>query len=171
MLGDLFGKPPEQVKSLLWDSGFSADCDAGKYPTAADVRAEVRKLTGYSGTDDDLDTAWCSAFHPAAEVVEAIAKANAVAGVFTNNGPLEEEVLTRLHPGAFAPFAHLFFCPRLVANKPDLAVYEQVSTMLALPAQQIRFVDDGTDNVEAARQAGWTAVQYHNVADLEPLIG
>jgi putative hydrolase of the HAD superfamily len=169
-LGELFGRSAQQVKEALWDSGFSADADAGRYPTAAEVRAQVRSIVGYSGSDEDLDIAWCSAFRPAEDVIALVGTAVIPRGVFTNNGPLEEEVLTRLYPEVFALFEHQFFCHRLVANKPDPPVYEQVSTELGVSPAQIRFADDGEDNVEAARRAGWTAVLYRTVEDLAAMV-
>jgi len=91
--------------------------------------------------------------------------------VFTNNGPLEEEALTRLYPEAFGIFADRFFCHRLVANKPDSAVYHQVASLLEVAPGSIRFVDDSADNVDAARRCGWTAVQYWQLSDLAGLTG
>ena len=91
--------------------------------------------------------------------------------MFTNNGPLEEEALTRQYPEAFEPFEHLFFCWRLAANKPEPAVYRQVTSLLGVPPGQIAFADDSADNVEAARRCGWNAVRYHSAADLNALLG
>lgn len=172
VLGQLFGRPPDQVDALLWESGFSADCDAGRYPDAAAVRAQVRQITGYTGTDEDLDAAWCSAFQPDQQVLGLLAarRAGLRSGVFTNNGPLEEEALTRLYPGAFEIFADRFFCHRLAANKPDPAVYRQVTELLGARPEDISFVDDSADNVAAARRCGWTAVPYHQPSDLGDLL-
>lgn len=86
-------------------------------------------------------------------------------GVFTNNGPLEEEVLTRLYPDALRPFEHLFFCWRLTAGKPDPAVYRQVTDLLAVPPGQISFADDSAENTEAALACGWNAVCYRSPRD------
>jgi HAD superfamily hydrolase (TIGR01509 family) len=170
-LGDCFGLPPRRVDELLWQSGFSASCDAGRYDGAAAVRAQIRRLTGYAGSDEDLDAAWCSAFRPDPEVIGLLARHPAgKQGVFTNNGPLEEEVLTRLYPDAFELFDHVFFCWRLTANKPEPAVYRQIADLLAVPPGQISFADDSTDNVEAAERCGWNAVHYHTAADLDALI-
>lgn len=172
MLGDCLGLSPDRVDDLLWRSGFSADCDAGRYPDAATVRREVRRITGYGGHDADLDAAWCSAFRPDDAITGMLADGQSPRrlGVFTNNGPLEEEVLTRSYPAAFAPFERLFFCHRLVANKPDPAVYRQVADLLAMPPQQISFVDDSADNVDAARDCGWKAIQYRSPDDLRALL-
>ncbi|HXP55854.1 MAG TPA: HAD-IA family hydrolase [Streptosporangiaceae bacterium] len=173
MVGQLLGRPPEEVDALLWESGFSADCDAGRYPDAAAVRAQVREITGYTGTDEDLDAAWCSAFQPDQRVLGLLAprRADLRYGVFTNNGPLEEEALTRLYPGVFEIFADQFFCHRLAANKPDPAVYRQVTELLGVGPEDISFVDDSADNVAAARRCGWTAVRYQEPSDLGALLG
>jgi HAD superfamily hydrolase (TIGR01509 family) len=84
---------------------------------------------------------------------------------------LEEEVLTRLHPDAFGPFEHLFFCWRLTASKPDLAVYRHVAGLLAVPPGQISFGDDSAGDVEAALACGWNAACYRSPGDLSALNG
>ena len=171
-MGECLGLPPGQVGELLWHSGFSASCDAGRYRDAAAIRAQIRRITGYAGSDEHLDTAWCSAFRPDPDVVELLARhPGGRRGVFTNNGPLEEEVLTRLYPDVFGPFEHLFFCWRLTDNKPDPAVYRQVTDLLGVPPGQISFADDSADNVEAALARGWNAVRYRSPGDLGALTG
>jgi FMN phosphatase YigB (HAD superfamily) len=172
VLGDCLGLPPTHVDALLWQSGFSADCDAGRYLDAPAVRAEIRHITGYDGSDEALDSAWCSAFRPDQEVLDLLTERETpiAIGIFTNNGPLEEEVLLRLHPQTFEPFQHSFFCHRLSANKPDEAVYREVSGLLAQSAGEIQFVDDSSDNVEAARRCGWIAVEYHSPTDIAELL-
>ena len=172
VLGERFGLPPGRVDELLWQSGFSADCDAGRYPDAAAVRAQIRRITGYAAADEDIDTGWCSAYRPDPDVVELLARhRGGRRGVFTNNGPLEEEVLTRLYPDVFGLFEHLFFCWRLDANKPDPAVYRQLTELLAVPPGQISFADDSEGNVEGALACGWHAVHYGSPGDLGALIG
>jgi len=74
VLGQCLRLPPRRVDELLWQSGFSASCDAGRYRDAAAVRAQVRRITGYAGPDEDLDTAWCSAFRPDPDVTRLLAR-------------------------------------------------------------------------------------------------
>lgn len=172
VLGDCLGLPPGQVDELLWQSGFSASCDAGRYRDAAAVRAQIRRITGYAGPGEDLDAAWCSAFRPDPDVTGLLARYPVSRrGVLTNNGPLEEEVLTRLYPDVLGSFGYLFFCWRLTANKPDPAVYRQVTELLAVPPNEISFADDSADNVEAALACGWNAVRYCSPGDLDALAG
>jgi glucose-1-phosphatase len=172
VLGQRLDMSPDRVDALLWDSGFSGDCDAGRYPDAAAVRVKVREITGYTGTDEDLDAAWCSAFQPDQQVLGLLAarRKGLRNGVFTNNGPLEEEALIRLYPGAFKIFTDRFFCHRLTANKPDPAVYRQLTELLGVGPEDISFVDDSADNVAAASRCGWTAVRYHQPSDLGDLL-
>ncbi len=170
VLGTCLGLTAGQVNALLWQSGFSADCDAGRYPDAAAVRAGIRHRTGYAGSDEALDAAWCSAFRPDPDVLGLLAGRPGRRAVFTNNGPLEEQVLTRLYPEAFEPFEYSFFCYRLAASKPDPAVYHEVAGLLAIPPGLISFADDSADNVDAARQCGWKAVHYRSAADLAALL-
>jgi glucose-1-phosphatase len=42
VLGECLGLPPGQVDELLWQSGFSAGCDAGRYRNAAALAAIAR---------------------------------------------------------------------------------------------------------------------------------
>src|SRR5919201_5930442 len=42
VLGECLGLPPGRVDELLWQSGFSAGCDAGRYRDAAAIRAQIR---------------------------------------------------------------------------------------------------------------------------------
>jgi hypothetical protein len=49
VLGECLGLPPGRVDELLWQSGFSAACDAGRYGDAAAVRAPIRRITSYAG--------------------------------------------------------------------------------------------------------------------------
>jgi FMN phosphatase YigB (HAD superfamily) len=171
VLGECLSLPPGRVDELLWQSGFSAACDAGRYRDAAAIRAEIRRITGYAGADEQLDTAWCSAFCPDPDVIGLLSRHPGRRGVFTNNGPLEQDILTRVYPDAFGPFKQLFFCWRLAASKPDPAVYRQVTELLAVPPDQISFADDSADNVEAALACGWNAVRYRAPGDLRALAG
>ncbi|MET8361586.1 HAD family phosphatase [Micromonospora sp. NPDC005171] len=162
------GLPPGQVDALLWGSAFSADCDQGRYGSAAEVRAHIRATVGFGGTDDELDSAWCSAYQPDSAVLDVIDRhrADLPCAVFTNNGPLEEEALTRRYPDMFAGFDQVFFSHRLGHRKPDPAAFAAVATRLGATGHDIVFVDDSPANVAAARTAGWRAIPFRGPNDL-----
>jgi hypothetical protein len=64
VLGECLGMPPGRVDELLWQSGFSAARDTGRYRDAAAIRAQVRRITGYADADEHLDAAWCAVRAP-----------------------------------------------------------------------------------------------------------
>lgn len=49
-------------------------------------------------------------------------------------------------------------------GKPDRAVYELTAVRLGVEPDQIVFLDDVLENVEAARAAGWHAVLHEDTA-------
>jgi putative hydrolase of the HAD superfamily len=158
----------EQIDARVWGSGFSADCDRGRYGSAAEVRARIRAMLAVRGGDDELDDAWCSAFAPNPAVIDVLDRRrdDRVLVLFTNNGPLEEEALTRRHPEVFARFDRLFFSHRLRCRKPSPDAFAAVADRLGAPGREIAFVDDSEANVAAARGAGWHALRFHNAAQL-----
>lgn len=161
------GSSPERIHALLWESDFGAGSDEGRYPTAADVRARVRAVIGFPGTDDELDAAWCAAYRPNPAVINVLISGHGLPmAVFTNNGPLEEDALPRLHSQAFAPFDRLFFSHRLGHRKPHLAAFAAVTTGLGVAPGDILFVDDSGANVAAARRHGWRAVRFRTPGTL-----
>ena len=167
-LAQTCGLVAEQLHALLWLSGFSADCDQGRYGSAAQVRAQLRATVAFSGGDDDLDDAWCSAYQPNAAVIDVLDqhRGDYVLALFTNNGPLEEEALARRYPDVLARFDHLFFSHRLRHRKPAPAAFAAVARHHAARGEEVIFVDDSTANVAAGREAGWRAFLFRDVADL-----
>lgn len=56
---------------------------------------------------------------------------------------------------------------RISFAKPDPRVFEYAARRAGVPAERCLFVDDTQEHVEAAREAGMTAVHFHEPADLE----
>lgn len=167
-LADTFALPADRIEELLWRSGFSADCDAGKYPHPATIRDHIRAATGFTGSDGHLDAAWCSAFVPDHAVRRTLNRhRGAPMALFTNNGPLEEEALLRLYPTMFDGFEHLLFSHRLGHRKPAPAAFDAASQRLGVAPADIVFIDDSPANIDAARVAGWTAVHFQDTKTLE----
>jgi putative hydrolase of the HAD superfamily len=159
----------EEIHALLWRSGFSAECDQGRRGSAVQVRAQIRAALAFRGPDDDLDEAWCSAFRPDPAVLDVLDRhrGDRALALFTNNGPLEEEALTRRYPEVLARFGHLFFSHRLGHRKPDPAAFAAVTSALG---DDLVFIDDSPANVSAALSAGWRAVRFRDADSLHTAI-
>ncbi len=61
-------------------------------------------------------------------------------------------------------FDHIFISAEMGLAKPDPAIYAEVAGRLQSPPRHLFFVDDLHRNVAAARQSGWTAVQFQDTA-------
>ncbi|WP_331767056.1 HAD family phosphatase [Embleya sp. NBC_00896] len=172
-LAAAFSLAPDRVDALLWKSGFSAECDRGAFASAVDVRAAIRAATGFTGGDEQLDAEWCSAFRPDHAVREALHRhrGSRSLALFTNNGPLEEEALPRLHPELFDGFGQLLFSHRLGHRKPGPAAFAAATRRLDAVPDEILFIDDHLGNTDAARSFGWHAVHFRGPETIEQALG
>jgi putative hydrolase of the HAD superfamily len=73
---------------------------------------------------------------------------------------------------ALAPLRHRFASFELGYEKPDPRIFAVVTQKLGVAPERIRFFDDKTENVRAARAAGWQAepVGDDPVGDLRRLL-
>jgi len=69
------------------------------------------------------------------------------------------------------PFSRWFvdgvFSSRVKLIKPDPAIFELAARRFDVPPAELLFIDDSLRNVEAAKAAGWQAVQFVNAPRLE----
>ncbi|MCZ0983092.1 HAD-IA family hydrolase [Streptomyces diastatochromogenes] len=65
---------------------------------------------------------------------------------------------------------HVVNSSRIHIAKPDPEIYKIAAERAGVPAHRCAFVDDSQTNVNAARQAGMTAVLYRDISDLRRLV-
>ncbi|MCO5997070.1 HAD family hydrolase [Actinoallomurus rhizosphaericola] len=82
-----------------------------------------------------------------------------------SNAPREWARLIDRQPWA-AMFTHRFFSTDLELAKPDPAIFREVCRRLGAEPEEITFVDDRRENVEAARTIGIDAVLFTGAARL-----
>lgn len=56
-------------------------------------------------------------------------------------------------------FEHAFYSYEMGSVKPEPSIYRQAQVRIGRPPEQLLFIDDRSENVEAARAAGWQAVE------------
>lgn len=170
-LSQAAGLPAEEVQARVFESGLSPGWDRGMRVSAAEVRADLRAAIGFTGPDRALDDAWSLAFRPIPEAAAQLpARPDPELVAFSNNGPLEEEILTSRHPDLFRGFGARWFTYRLGAAKPDSRAYRALEARLGVEPGQITFLDDAPANVEAALAAGWHAELCRSTDDLARLL-
>lgn len=67
-------------------------------------------------------------------------------------------------------FDHLFFSCHLGAMKPDPLFYEKIEQTLGVSGDQVVFVDDSQGHVESARAAGWQAIHFQSISDIDAVL-
>ncbi len=158
------------------------DWNLGRIP-AEDFPRLLRKDLGLPGWPAlRLREAWCAMIGPPDEALCHLAArahgAGLRVGLLSNTDPWHWEVARERLP--FRSFDPLGLSFDLAVLKPDAAIYRQVaaagSPELAWPdAGSILFVDDRVENLEAARECGWSC-WHHNgesprLDELEALLG
>jgi HAD superfamily hydrolase (TIGR01509 family) len=87
-------------------------------------------------------------------------------GVCSNTSPPHWDYCTRRFGYLTTMFAVHALSFRLKAIKPDPAFYVGATRLAGVEPAKILFADDRADNVAAAKAAGWDAMQYESVSQL-----
>jgi putative hydrolase of the HAD superfamily len=159
--------PPAEITARIWDSGFDAECDRGRY-TSAEIVDQISTWLDLRLSAKELRAIWVLAWEPN-EAVLAVAEALAPrvrVGMLSNNGPLLYDALPTHIPVILARFDPCFFSCDLGAAKPDPAIYATVQERLAAPPDRLLLIDDSAGAVAGARAAGWQAIHYTGQPDL-----
>jgi HAD superfamily hydrolase (TIGR01509 family) len=89
----------------------------------------------------------------------------------SNSNEVHAEVIPRLFATLFQKGDLFIFSHRFRTAKPDPEMFYRALEVIGALPQQVAFVDDLNENVNAARNIGMHAFQYHDsltlIADLE----
>jgi putative hydrolase of the HAD superfamily len=151
----------EEIQSKLWDSGFSAQCDAGRY-SGAEMAAQICQRLGVSLPQREIGRLWALAFEPNAEVcaIAATLRRHLPTGLLTNNSPLLREAFPAFLPDIERHFAPIIFSYQHGACKPSSALYAAVVRRTGVAAHATLLIDDTPTNVQGAEAAGWQAIHF-----------
>jgi putative hydrolase of the HAD superfamily len=151
----------EEIQDRLWDSGFSKQCDTGRY-TGAEMYAQICHHLGVSLPRREISRLWARAFEPNAEVVAiaAMLRRHLPTGLLTDNPPLLREAFPACLPNIERHFAPIIFSYQHGACKPSQALYEAVVRRTGIAARATLLIDDAQTNVRGAEEAGWQAIHF-----------
>ncbi len=164
----VYGIPKEKLHPFF--EGPFALCSVGK----ADLKVELGKVIGewgWKGTVDELIDFWFTKGtvldQDVVEYVDAFRSAGVRCLMTTDN----EEYRSRLlisKVGHGHPFEKVFYSAALGFKKKQPGFFEQVYEKLdGIPREQVLFIDDDQQNVEIAKQFGFDAHFYENLAGLK----
>lgn len=125
---------------------------------------------GLAGSLDALDAnAWSHYNLDTLDVVEGLSARGEQLALLSN---MPSAMADEFSGAAWSRyFRHLFFSSRLGLIKPDPRVFDHVLAALGVPAEQVTFVDDKQENVDAAAALGMRAILHTPGIDLQREIG
>lgn len=174
LLSERTGVPRDELRRLLFDSGFETRCEAGEF-TAEEIHAEVASRIGFDGDLEELSKLWTSAFRLNGEVLAALTATGLPLAIFSNNGPLFADFFDARYPEAARWFPHRYFACRLRVRKPEDAAYAAVEAHLhsALDAspRDLLFIDDNRENTAKAAARGWRVHTFTDAGALRTILG
>lgn len=106
-------------------------------------------------------TLWSRLNMPMVEWAQRLQRAGMRTGILSNIGDaMTEGLIARFD--WLAGFDHCTWSYALKLAKPEAAIYRCAAEGLATPPENILFIDDKQENVEAALATGMQAIQYIN---------
>ena len=162
------GLSTTEVRAALVDSGLSDQYDVGQLSTD-EFRKAFCDATGTTATVADLATAWGDIFDIKPQTVAVAASLLSTGhqiGILTNTCEAHWEYAVQ----RFTPLS-LFFDPVIKSYqakvmKPDSGIFKVATEAVGLAPEQIFFTDDREENVNAALEYGWQAVQFSSALQL-----
>lgn len=125
---------------------------------------EVATLVGLNPEQvTQVSEVWLRGPYPGVDaMLGALAEAPVRTACLSNTNALHWELMTTPGHTAYLPLGRLDyrFASHLIGErKPDAAIYQHVEQAAGVPAEAILFFDNAPENVAAAKQRGWQAVQ------------
>lgn len=159
------GVDPRRVEAAVFDSGVWEALEVGSL-TPADFRALVCKELGVRLSPADFDACWnhIPTARPGADaLVERLALPHAV---WSNTDPIHAEHL-RGTLRAIGSAVHCQFSFSCRARKPDVRFYNGALEALQASPEEVLFIDDRAENLEAARLLGLVVQQARSLDAVE----
>ena len=168
-IGDAAGLPASEVQARVFDTDFDAKCEAGDLdgPTS---HTEFCRLLGVDWAYEDYRDALVSAFQADGIVFGLARELVAVreVGCLSNNGQVQKDGLSRLHPDYAAIFAgRTWFSSDLGHLKPSPDAFNAVLERWGKKPEDILFVDDTVNHLMAAQKLGFHIHRFFDVETLE----
>lgn len=145
--------------------------------SADEFRAEVLRDSRPDAVPADVDQAFCALLadfpQDKADLIRDLSKQYALY-ILTNNNPItmvrSHEMMEERGLDWQRVFRAEFVSCEMKMLKPSREIYAEMVRRVGLPAEEILFIDDSQNNVDAASALGIRAVCYPEGTPLRPLV-
>lgn len=167
----------DNLIGLYIQEGVFADLEAGQI-SAADFRAEVHKDLPPEVTDEQLDAAFSSFIvdipRRRLECLRRLRKRYGVYLLSNTNPIMYEGILAELfkQEGLTVDdyFDGITVSFKAGCSKPFREIFDYAVETMGIVPEETLFLDDGPDNIEAARQCGFNALLVPPGTEFEDLL-
>jgi HAD superfamily hydrolase (TIGR01509 family) len=158
----------DELVELLEQAGGYRDLERGAI-NFVEFYDFLRERAGYRGSLGDLQQTWSDFFDGAMpgieEVLERVRQRYRVA-FLSNSNEVHAYVIPRKYAALFRPDDRFIFSHRFKTAKPDPDMFRRALEVIGALPQHAVFVDDGMENVLAARAIGMKAYQFRDSTTL-----
>jgi len=158
-------RPPSPLQALNHFSPLICRFERGDI-TDREFFEEVRSATGYRGTFEEFAPEFSDIFTEIPEMIGLQARLRAAGiptWILSNTNTLAEQQLRRHYP-FFANFDGYVFSFAVGVMKPEPAIYEAAERATGRRGEELLFIDDRGENVEAAVARGWQGLVQESPA-------
>ncbi len=163
-------KSTQEIYDLFFDSVFTREFEKGRI-SCGEFFDRVKGLLGLEIGYEEFLPIWNEIFFAKPEMEEFIASLNSGRKLvlLSNVNQLHYEYLTSAFPSAFNLFRPDNIIPsfRTGFMKPDREIYELALTLCGAKAEEVVYVDDRADLIEAASGYGIPSIRFKDVNQLK----
>ena len=167
-IAEVSGVGPAKVREVVFGDGLQIKYESGRID-CREFHAIFSEATGSRPDFGAFRHAASDIFKLNTVVLPIVAQLRAAGhrmGILSNTCPAHWEHCRRRFPSVINLFDVHALSYRLKAVKPDAAIFHAAADLASVRAEEIFFVDDMPGHVEAAKTAGFDAVQYTGAQQL-----
>ena len=124
--------------------------------------AEIRQMTGFSGSLEEFVSDFADIFVPIPAMIELHAELRRrkfQTYIFSNTNDIAVEHIRRNFP-FFKNFDGYIFSFEVGALKSDTKIYEAMEKLTGRSNAEIIYIDDRPENIETGKERGWKSILY-----------
>lgn len=166
-LAEVCVHPPKEVQRILGGSGLPRKYESGEVSSAEFFDATCRLLE-MNVTYEKFTQVWGEIFSPDPIVPESLLEALRARHrmiILSNTNEMHFRLAEQRYP-LLRHFDEFVLSYRVGAMKPDTRIYRSAVAAAGCPAEECFFLDDLTENVEAARGEGIDAALFTTLDQL-----
>jgi len=154
---------PADMARLVDQSPLLVEFETGLINTH-DFYRQVCQATGFCGDQTQFDALFADIFSPIDPMIHLHAqlrRANIPTYIFSNTNDIAVRHIRNRFP-FFSDFTGYVLSYKHGAMKPRPEIYQVVEKVADARGEEILYLDDRPENIEAARQRNWQVILHHS---------